>query len=141
MSHPTNISFTISLVTQKYCFFITPIHSLDHLMNFPNHVPQVIHVVSVKFLPTLVKILSPIPNTPYSYRLAHSVGDFLMISHCRCKIDTLFLRYNLKVAHANPIPTSSFHVKGPRRRNQPSNPNYSLAIIPIFLIMVRFPLL
>ena len=60
------------------------------------------------------------------------------MSHCICPTYPPFLRDNLRVTHANPIPTSSFNVYGPIRGNQPSNPNYSLDIVPIFLSMVIF---
>ena len=39
MSHPTNRSFTISLVTPKSCFLINIIGILYNHMKFPNHGP------------------------------------------------------------------------------------------------------
>ena len=69
-------------------------------------------------------MVSHIPNTPYPYILAHSDGDLLMMSHCRCPTYPPFIRDNLKVTHANTNPISSLNAKGPSGGNQLSNPKY-----------------
>ena len=140
MSHTTNIAFTTSLVTPKSCFLINLIYILYHLMKFTNHIPRVGHAISVNLLLSLAKMVSPIYNTPAQYRLAHTIRAFLVLSHCIYSTYTPFLRDNLKVTHATPIPTSPFNRYVLSEGNKPSNPNSSLVIIPIFLIMVIFPL-
>ena len=110
MYHPTNRAFAISLVTPKSCFLINIICRLYHHINFSNHVPQVGHTVSVKFLHSFEKMVSPISNTPYPYILAHAVWDFLMLSHYICPTYIPFLRDNLKVTHATPIKNSPFNI-------------------------------
>ena len=55
MSHPTNRSFAISLVTPKSCFLINCIRILYNHMKFSNHGPQLGHTVSMKFPPSLCK--------------------------------------------------------------------------------------
>ena len=78
-------------------------------MNFPNHGPRVGHDVYVNFLPSLAKMVPPISSTPATYELAHAVGAFLILSHCRCPTYTPFMRDNLKVTHSTPITTSTFN--------------------------------
>ena len=79
VSHPIKESLDVLLVTPKSCFFITLIQNLEHFTNLPNQGPRVGHNVSVKFPPYLAKMLSPIPNTPYPYKLYHAVGALLML--------------------------------------------------------------
>ena len=71
MYHPTNRSFTISLVTPKYCFLINPINSLDHMI-FPNHAPRVRQFVSVDFIPTLYEN----DVTHYQHFISIYIGPF-----------------------------------------------------------------
>ena len=67
MYHATNRGFFISLVTPKSCFLINSICILYNHINFSNHGPRLGHSVSVDFLLSLEKMVSPISNTPYSY--------------------------------------------------------------------------
>ena len=109
MSHTTNRAFAVSLVTPKSIFLINSIRILYNNIKFSNHGPRLGHSVSVDFLLSLEKMVSPISNTPYPYILAHAVWAFLMLSHCRCPTYTPFLRDNLNVTHANPINNSPFN--------------------------------
>ena len=79
-SHLDNSAFTMSEVTPKYCLFMTPTLNLDHIMNSPNHGPLVRNAFYVKFFPYREKIVSPIPNVTSTHKIAHAVGDFLMLS-------------------------------------------------------------
>ena len=90
----------------KYCFFITPILRFYPLISFPNQGPLMVHSIAVKILPSLHYIVSSIPRSPPTYKLAQAFGPLIFKSHYRCSACLLFLKNNLRVLHAKRIPTS-----------------------------------
>ena len=104
VSHPSNKSIIVSLVTLKSCFLIIFIRSSEPLINLWNHGHLVGHAVSMKFSPSVTKMVSPIPSTRAPYILAHAFGPFLVLFHYRCPTYLPFLSDILKITQATPIP-------------------------------------
>ena len=84
---------------------MTPILSFGLLTNLSNQGPLVGQAVAFNTISSLEYIVPPNPSKPVSYKLAQSVGPFLVYSHFMFFLRLTFFNENLSVVQAKLIPT------------------------------------